>query len=288
MPIDVKYKELLNIILHYTTEYEDPNRKGVFRKEIPFYNIYHSTLEGYPIISLRKISFKSAVSELLLFLKGITDVREYWKYGVKFWDKDILNYHGIDSFDNALEHQFSIGKNYPYQYRHLEGIDQIATVFDKFKSNPYRTDLVVSSWNVKDLKQMSLIPCHHIFQIVQSGDGFYINFNSRSVDAVLGFPINFQYYYLMGMILEKWSGHKFNGVNSNLNKVHIYDNQYELAKQLVKIDSNYCEVEVVIPNIDMSLNASDMIESLDRNDFKILNYKPSSDLKGVEMLAYSK
>ncbi len=285
---DKQYQDLIKHI--YTTgfEYIDPNRKNVKRKEIFCANFLHSSEDGYPILNLRRVPFKNAVSELLLFLKGKNDIRDFWKEGIKFWDQDVLNFHQIESFDLALEHQFSMGKIYPYQYRKLNKIDQIATVFDNFKKNPLRTDLVVNAWNPNDLNDMCLKPCHTGFQIISDGEIFNIVFNMRSSDVVLGFTLNFQYYYLMGLILEKWTGLKLAYVVANLNKVHIYDNQFEMVESMLQVNDTFLPSYVEIEDFDITLNANDMIESLDKSMFTLHNYYPNENIKPVKMLAYEK
>ena len=94
--IDKFYKDLLNEILTEGFEYDDPNRKGTKRKQIPT-AIFFLLSKDSPVISLRKVYFKGAVAELLLFLKGSTDIRDYWKAKVNFWDSDFCNYQNISS-----------------------------------------------------------------------------------------------------------------------------------------------------------------------------------------------
>ena len=94
MKIDYKYTQILEDIMRYGYVYEDPNRKDVFRKELETVHIKHLVQEGFPIVTARKTFFKGAVGELLLFLKGSTDIRDYHNYGIKFWDKDTKNYEG--------------------------------------------------------------------------------------------------------------------------------------------------------------------------------------------------
>lgn len=283
---DIEYRYALHKILHTGYEYLDPNRKGVKRKELGFLHLKFKADVGYPILTLRRVPFKNAVSELILFLKGVTDIREYWKQGIKFWDQDVLNFHNLESFDLAVEHQFDMGKIYPYQYRKLQGMDQIDEVFTNFKNNPMRTDLVVTAWNPTDFKDMCLKACHHLFQIVGENDGFNIVFNMKGVDLVLGFPVNIQHYYLLGKILEQWSGYRFKYLVANLNKVHIYDNQYELAEQLINSEGSEIQPNLQIQNIDNTLSAFDLVESLDKSMFTLHNYFPDEKLKPVKMLAY--
>lgn len=294
MRIDNKYVSILQDILINGEDYEDPNRKGVIRKELPFVSLKHSVEQGYPAITVRKSFFKGAVGELLLFLKGSTDIRDYWRYSIEFWNDDYCRAHGLDKSDlkdlkskqlQYSEEIFDMGKIYPYQYKKQHH------VFDNFKENKLRSDLVVDSWQVEDLKDMCLIPCHYSYQLVGSESWFYVVWTQRSTDFLLGSPINTQFYYLMGMLLEFWSGHKFKGIVGNLSKVHLYDNGFELAKKLCKVNpdeyKNGIEVEL---NLDESLKElpfSEFIKQIEPKNFTIKNYDYVIDEK-VPMLTYCK
>lgn len=297
--IDFEYMRLLNKIALDGYKYEDPNRTGVIRMEIPQYVLYHKSSLGYPIISLRKTFFKGAVAELMLFLKGETDIREYWKRGVNFWDSDWKRHNGISDKNckliksGKLEMPHcceSLGPIYPTQYKRQYN------VFDKFKESPMRTDLIVNSWQLDSLDEMALIPCHYDFQILGHDDGgrigFYITWNQRSTDVILGTPINVQFYFLMGMLLEKWSGYKFNGISGVLKKAHIYDNGFELFDKIRSISTTK---HVKEPKVDIigdfdkwsKLSFENFISEIDIDNFKIQDYSYVLDDR-IEMITYSK
>ena len=296
--IDNKYKNVLHAILNDGYEYEDPNRKGVKRKEISTVFLEHYVFEGYPIVSVRKTFFKGAVGELLLFLKGENDIRKYWDYGIYFWDKDFKRFHNYNDHvlhnlkhiyetepaNNNVKDWYSLGEIYPKQY------SKQYHVFDKFKENPLRTDLVVDAWQVEDLDKMALIPCHFGFQILGSEEGFQICWFQRSTDFLLGSPINIQYYFLMGVLLEKWSGHKFLGIKGILNKCHLYDNQFELAQKMIEIEEPHEFISD--PNVIFEFNEDykdlkfeEFIKKITPKDFKLKNYKYIID-ETAEMLTY--
>ena len=300
MKIDYKYTQILEDIMRYGYVYEDPNRKDVFRKELENVQIKHLVQDGFPIVTARKTFFKGAIGELLLFLKGSTDIRDYWDYGIRFWNKDFARYQGYTkkfikeelypSWKNhkkaiVLETGYDMGKIYAHQYKKQH------SVFDNFKENPLRTDLIVDSWQVDDLKDMCLIPCHYSFQIVGSDDGFLIVWNQRSTDFLLGTPINIQFYFLMGMLLELWSGHKFNGVIGSLCKVHLYDNQLKLANEMIKLPTSLYKEGVVVKlelEEDLkNLSFSEFIKKIEPSNFKIEDYDFVLN-ESVEMLTYKK
>lgn len=180
--IDGRYSRYLSYILGQGYDYEDPNRKGVIRKEIPSLMFRHDLKDGFPILSIKKTFFKGAVAELLFFLSGSTDIRDLWRRGVNFWDKDWAGFHGIDKeqvyylklhaktpdgYKSGDEPEYTMGKIYPAQYRDWNGqIDQFANVVRTLWKNPMSTSMIVNAWNPSDLSNMALPPCHYGFQIV--------------------------------------------------------------------------------------------------------------------------
>lgn len=296
--IDTKYLDVLDDILTYGYEYNDPNRPGVTRKELETVIINHLINDGYPILSVRKTFFKGAVGELLLFLKGKNDIRRYWDYNIHFWDKDWARFNHFDedyakqlkeaykndpSYKTSYNTLYNLGKIYPLQY------EKQYDVFDKFKENVLRTDLVVDTWQVEDLKDMALIPCHFGFQILGSTDGFKICWFQRSTDFMLGTPINVQYYYLMGMLLEAWSGHRFLGITGILNKCHLYNNQIDLAKKMMGTRgfTSNARVELTVDPSLKQFSFAEFIKNIEPSNFKLLDYEYLLD-ESVEMLTYTK
>lgn len=292
--IDHKYVDVLDDILKYGYHYDDPNRKGVRRKQLEYVNIKHLVEYGYPIITARKTYFKGAVGELLLFMKGSTDIRDYWQYGITFWNQDYKRYHDYSEveFDRVYrlrdgrvsKKAYSMGKIYGHQYK------KQYHVFDNFKKNKFRTDLVVDSWQVDDLNDMCLKPCHMSYMLLGSPEGFAISWVQRSTDFMLGTPINIQFYYLMGMLLEEWSGHKFLGVFGNLHNVHLYDNQIELAERMVSLNPELfhvgAKVKLDIDDKYKELPFAEFIQKVTPDNFNLENYKYVLN-ESVPMLSYN-
>lgn len=343
--IDRTYLQGLSSIMGEGYLYEDPNRKGVYRKEIMKYELRHELSDGFPIISLKQSFFKGAIAELLFFLSGSTDIRDLWKRGVKFWDKDwiryqklteeeldILKFHfkrGDDLYDN----RFAMGKIYPYQYRSFNGrIDQIAKAVETLRVNPMSTSNIVNAWNPDDLDDMALPPCHFGFQIIGrplslseremiynrkigwvmiDGEkieeayseefdkhgipkyGFEIHWQQRSTDYFLGTPVNIQYYAAMAHLFEILTGHKALAVQGDLKNVHLYDNQFEQAEELLKRDPDkfgnthigFSEFllrvknEKYYPKVDFD----EILDDIKVNDFMLDNYDNHGKLS-AEML----
>lgn len=285
---DKIYKNLLKEILEKGYQYDDPNRKDTFRKEIFHYDLSYIS-DQYPSLYCKRTYFKPAIGELLLFLQGKTDLRDYWKYNVNFWDKDVFRFNKLSEEEIKIAKKgtlsyskYNTGKIYPYQY-----VKQYH-IFDNFKKNPLRTDLIVNSWNIDDLKEMCLIPCHFSFQLLGCNNSFIIIWNQRSTDVLLGTPTNIQFYYLMGKIIEWWSGYKFEGVVGNLNKVHLYDNQIDFAKKIIGVKDRQSE-SVLVMNIPEHLKTASFeifVKHLHPDMFLLKNYEYLLSEK-IEMKTYT-
>src|SRR5690606_20815348 len=282
------------------------------RLNIPSYTLRHENKDGFPALTLRKVSTKLAWAELSFFLSGSTDIRELWKRGVNFWDKDTANFHGVSEQDFKKLKQwwkqgeeveglwYEMGRIYPYQYRSFAGeFDQIEYLVQELQENPLSSSLVVSAWNPDESHLMCLRPCHYGFQIVvrlinneiginpkqlnlTTGEikdlpiyGFEVHWNQRSTDSFLGTAINVQYYHLLGMVLEKLTGHKFLAVQGDLKNVHLYDNSIQAAEALL------------LRSDDLPSPKVEIIGEIDYNNLKIeqlvvKDYQHHGELK-VEM-----
>lgn len=313
---DKTYKDLIGTILKKGKLQNDPNRKGTQRLNIPSYTLRHENEDGFPALTLRKVSTKLAWAELSFFLSGSTDIRELWKRGVNFWDKDTANFHGVSEQDFKKLKQwwkqgqevdglwYEMGRIYPYQYRSFAGeFDQIEYLVQELQENPLSSSLVVSAWNPDESHLMCLRPCHYGFQIVvrpinneiginpkqwnlttvEIKDlpiyGFEVHWNQRSTDSFLGTAINVQYYHLLGMVLEKLTGHKFLAVQGDLKNVHLYDNSIQAAEALL------------LRSDDLPSPKVEIIGEIDYNNLKIeqlvvKDYQHHGELK-VEMKAYT-
>lgn len=293
---DKTYKDLIGTILKKGKLQNDPNRKGTQRLNIPSYTLRHENKDGFPALTLRKVSTKLAWAELSFFLSGSTDIRELWKRGVNFWDKDTANFHGVSEQDfkkikqwwkqgeevEGLWHE--MGRIYPYQYRSFAGeFDQIEYLVQELQENPLSSSLVVSAWNPDESHLMCLRPCHYGFQVVgqelKEGYGFEVHWNQRSTDSFLGTAINTQYYHLLGMVLEKLTGHKFLAVQGDLKNVHLYDNSIQAAEALLLRPDDLPSPKVeIIGEIDCN--------NLKTEQLVVKDYQHHGELK-VEMKAYT-
>jgi thymidylate synthase len=307
--IDEHYKELLQTILDYGVEKKD--RTGTGTKSIFGYTIRHRMNEGFPLLTTKKMAWKSIVTELLWFLRGDTNIKYLVENGCHIWDgdayKNYLNNYTEDSsyrvayFDGEVKfrpytleefinniktnNEFAsiwgeLGPIYGKQWRswenynglHLdEPIDQIQNLINDLKTNPDSRRLMVSAWNVGELDQMVLPPCHYGFQVytreltweeqVQwvmkntnvEWENVYIveevakpttpkraislMWNQRSVDTFLGLPFNIASYGLLLEIIAKMVNMVPDQLIGNLGDVHLYNNHIEQAKEQIVRES---------------------------------------------------
>lgn len=289
--IDNTFQELFREIFETGFEY-DNKRRGVKRLQISANLMKHKRSDGFPALTLKKTNVNSIITELIWFLRGDNDIAFLRKNNVKIWDKDAYNWHlkqtdipmSFDEFSKIGTG--SVGANYSVQWRNYnnEGIDQIQLLIDGMRKDIMGSRLIVNAWNPSQLEQTALPPCHTGFQVIGEEDGFSIKWNQRSVDTFLGLPFNIASYFALGLILEKMTGHKFNGVIGSLACIHFYDNQYQDAKEFcLKSPFKYgnCELNV---NYDLFGRNADVFHELEPHHFELIRYN-SDDFVKVDMLA---
>jgi thymidylate synthase len=314
---DGQYKKVLEEIYYGGYKYQDPNRDGVERIEISMINLYCRPSVGFPALTTKEVYFKGAIAELIFFMSGSTDIRKLWEMGVRFWDKDWAHFHKYsesaanylyegwksnkeDYKDASVSQIYDMGKIYSHQWRNANGVDQLYKLVSSMINTPMSTSLIVNSWNPADLPDMCLPPCHYSFQIicqpVKDTYTFNLVWSQRSTDFFLGTPVNIMFYAALAQVLEIMTGYKCAAVIGELKNVHIYDNQIEVAKELMFRDPElHGESKLVIDKSKFklfldnpsSLNFNSVINSLSLQDFSLVGYNSYPKLK-VEMLSYNK
>ena len=323
--IDRQYKELLEYILHFGVEKQD--RTGTGTKSIFGWQIRHNMKEGFPLLTTKKMAWKTMVTELLWFLRGDTNIKYLVDNDCHIWDGDAYkNYRKWNTNDehSLTKEQFinkikadsdfagvygELGPIYGKQWRDWGskrvskrfydkpipysrfvsdgGIDQITNLINELKTNPDSRRLMVSAWNVGELDQMVLPPCHYGFQvwtrpstreekIVDPGKYYRISlmWNQRSVDTFLGLPFNIASYGLLLEIIAKEVNMVPEELIGNLGDTHLYLNHIGQAKEQI-IRTPYELPKVIINdefwNPDNSI--LNQIEYITPNDFIIENYQ---------------
>jgi len=225
--IDKQYQQLLQDILDYGVEKKD--RTGTGTKSIFGYTIRHNMKEGFPLLTTKKMAWKTIVTELMWFLRGDTNIKYLWDNNCHIWDGDYKKSGRTDG---------ELGPIYGKQWRDCSGVDQIQNLINELKTNPDSRRLMVSAWNVSELDQMVLPPCHYGFQCyVREGKYLSLMWNQRSVDTFLGLPFNIASYALLLEILAKAVQMIPDQLIGSLGDVHLYSNHIEQAKEQLTRDS---------------------------------------------------
>jgi thymidylate synthase len=232
--VDSEYSKLLEHILKDGVIKENRtgvNTIGVFGTMVKF-----DMAEGFPLLTTRKLPFKSTKVELEGFLKGITDKRWYQERGCKYWDewcnpKKVAYGHDAET-QRRMKEESDLGKIYGYQWRNFNssGYDQLKKVVDTLKSNPTDRRMIVSAWNPCELSEMALPPCHFWWMVGVEQGRLNLVWGQRSVDSVCGLPANIASYALLLHLLAKEAGLQEGTLTGQLVDTHIYVNHLDNVK----------------------------------------------------------
>ena len=228
--LDKQYQNLLQTILDFGVEKKD--RTGTGTKSIFGYTIRHNMKDGFPVLTTKKLAWKQVVSELLWFLTGQTNIAFLHKHNNHIWDGD---------YEKSGRTDGDLGPIYGKQWRKWDGkngrIDQIDDLVRELKTNPDSRRLMVSAWNVGELDQMVLPPCHYGFQVwtrEENGKRYIsLMWNQRSVDTFLGLPFNIASYGLLLHIIANEVDMIPDELIGNLGDTHLYLNHIEQAKEQI-------------------------------------------------------
>jgi len=226
-----QYLDLLQHIIDKGVQKHD--RTGTGTISCFGYQMRFDLSQGFPLVTTKKLHLKSIIHELLWFLKGDTNIGYLKEKGVSIWDE-------------WADENGELGPVYGKQWRSWEGadgtaIDQIADVIQQIKTNPDSRRLIVSAWNVADLPQMALMPCHTMFQFYVAGNGqerpkLSCQLYQRSADVFLGVPFNIASYALLTMMVAQVCDLDAGEFIHSFGDVHLYNNHIEQAHlQLTRI-----------------------------------------------------
>ena len=223
---------------------------------------------GFPILTTKKVHFKSVLGELLWFLEGSTSAKHLRdKYGVTIWDE-------WEREDGSL------GPVYGKQWRNFSGVDQIKEALDSLKKNPDSRRIMVSAWNVGELWKMALPPCHYGFQLYthENEEGervLSLMWNQRSVDSFLGLPFNIASYALLLCIFAREAKMKAGDLIGNFGDLHIYDNHMGYVEKQLKRDVNKHSAPTLYLRTKWGMDSYTM------DDFTIFEYTCYPNWKNV-------
>jgi thymidylate synthase len=214
-----QYLELLRHVKTHGVRKDDRTGTGTF--SVFGYQMRFNLSEGFPAVTTKKLHFRSIIHELLWFLKGDTNVRYLNENGVTIWD-EWADEHG------------DLGPIYGRQWRSWPSadgrhIDQISRVLDEIKSNPDSRRLIVSSWNVGEIEQMALPPCHTLFQLYVADGRLSCQLYQRSADIFLGVPFNIASYAVLTLMIAQVTALKPGDFVHTLGDAHLYLNHLQQA-----------------------------------------------------------
>lgn len=240
--LDKTFQENLELIL--TNGYKKEDRTGTGTISFPGVMIRHDMSEGYPLLTLRKVPFKSAAIELEGFIKGITSKQWYKERGCNYWNQwcnpQVVPYGTDDDAKKKMEECDDLGEIYGKQWRDFHDVtypwggehkDQLKDVVDTLKSNPNSRRMLCSAWNPLALEHMALPPCHFAWQVNVTDGKLNLFYYMRSVDFVLGNDLNT--YGLLLHLLAKESNLKEGMLVGFFADAHIYLNHIDGIKELL-------------------------------------------------------
>ena len=292
--LDKQYQDLLQDILDNGVEKGDRTGTGTistFGRQIR-----HNLNDGFPLLTTKKMAIKSIMTELKWFLKGRTDIQYLRDNGCKIWDGD---------FEKAGKEDGTLGPIYGKQWRDWNGNDQISNLINELKTNPDSRRLMVSAWNVGELEDMTLPPCHYGFQLYtrvldlderidwynknsepshQSRDYFHehmddyavprrvisLMWNQRSVDTFLGLPFNIASYAMLLHLIAKEVDMIPGEIIGNLGDTHLYKNHIEQAEEQISREPKPHLPKLKLNNVNI-LNGE--------FDYEILHYHSHPTIK---------
>jgi thymidylate synthase len=257
-----QYLALLQHILDHGTHKSD--RTGTGTQSVFGYQMRFDLQQGFPLVTTKKVHMKSIVYELLWFLKGETNIAYLKENGVKIWD---------EWADNDGE----LGPVYGKQWRSWEGkdgkvVDQVTELIAQIKKNPDSRRLIISAWNVADLPEMALMPCHTMFQFYVANGKLSCQLYQRSADVFLGVPFNIASYALLTMMIAQVCGLQPGEFIHTFGDVHIYSNHME------QVNLQLSRTPFPLPTMKLNPEVKNIFD-FKFEDFTLENYQSHPAIK---------
>jgi thymidylate synthase len=260
-------KQYLDLMQHVLDEgAQKHDRTGTGTISVFGYQMRFNLQEGFPMVTTKKLHLKSIIHELIWFLSGDTNIKYLKDNGVKIWDE------WADADGN-------LGPVYGSQWRSWpkpDGghIDQISQIIETIKKNPDSRRIIVSAWNVADIENMALPPCHAFFQFYVADGKLSCQLYQRSADIFLGVPFNIASYALLTMMVAQVCGLQYGDFIHTLGDAHLYNNHIEQAKLQLSRDAKPLPVMEINPDVKN-------IFDFKFEDFTLKNYEPHPHIKGA-------
>ncbi len=257
-----QYHTLLKHILETGTEKTD--RTGTGTTSVFGYQMRFNLNDGFPMVTTKKVHLKSIIHELLWFINGDTNIKYLNDNGVKIWD-EWANENG------------DLGPVYGKQWRSWttpngKVIDQLKEVIETLKKSPDSRRIIVSAWNVGELSEMALMPCHALFQYYVADNKLSCQLYQRSADVFLGVPFNIASYALLTMMIAQVCDLDLGDFIWTGGDTHIYSNHYE------QVQTQLAREPKALPTMKLNPAVKDIF-SFKFEDFELLNYEPYPGIK---------
>ena len=251
-----QYLDLLKHIMDNGTSKSD--RTGTGTRSCFGHQLRFNLQEGFPLVTTKRLHLKSIIYELLWFLKGETNTHYLKEHGVSIWDE-------------WADENGELGPVYGKQWRRWEGADgkvydQVEALIDQLKRNPDSRRMIISAWNVAELDQMALMPCHCLFQFYVADGKLSCQLYQRSADVFLGVPFNIASYALLTMMIAQVCDLQPGEFVHSFGDVHLYNNHVEQAKlQLTR-------KPFPLPTMHLNPSIKDIF-GFSFDDFRLENYQ---------------
>ena len=258
---EAAYLDLLRDILEHGTQQDD--RTGVGTRSVFGRQLRCDLSEGFPLLTTKKVHFKSIAIELLWFLRGETNVRWLQERGVKIWDE-------------WADADGELGPVYGKQWRRWAGpdgteIDQLSNLLEQIRNNPASRRLIVSGWNPVDVPSMALPPCHTLYQFNVADGKLSCQLYQRSADMFLGVPFNIASYALLTTMVAKVCGLEPGEYIHTFGDAHIYSNHMDQVEQLGRQPRP-------LPRLRLNPDANDLF-AFEYEDIMLEDYDPHPAIK---------
>jgi len=257
-----QYLDLMRHVRDHGTRKED--RTGTGTVSVFGYQMRFDLSEGFPLVTTKKIHLRSILHELLWFLQGDTNIRYLHENKVTIWDE-------------WADENGDLGPVYGHQWRSWPAadgrkIDQISQVIDQLRNNPDSRRIIVSAWNVGDIENMALPPCHAFFQFYVADGKLSCQLYQRSADIFLGVPFNIASYALLLLMMAQVSGLQAGDFVHTFGDAHLYLNHLE------QTDLQLSRTPHAVPVMQLNPDIKDLFD-FSFDDFELTNYDPHPHIK---------
>ncbi len=258
-------QQYLDLLRHVRDNGADKgDRTGTGTRSVFGYQMRFDLSEGFPVLTTKKLHLRSIIHELLWFLKGDTNIKYLKDNGVSIWDE-------------WADENGDLGHVYGYQWRSWpmpngESIDQIEALVNSLKNNPNSRRHIVSAWNVADVDNMALPPCHTMFQFYVANGKLSCQLYQRSADLFLGVPFNIASYALLTQMMAQVCGYEVGEFIHTLGDVHIYSNHFN------QVEEQLSRTPKALPRMQINPEVTSIFD-FKYEDFKLEGYEADPSIK---------